>query len=104
VLVFEEHRTSEFVVAKLAEFGCEVLHNIRMTGVVGVLEPDLRADMDDLPIREASSSCTTTGVICASSIHAKGGIRQIDPYRKCQLAASLGRHRAAKDRRSLETW
>ena len=33
-LGFEEHRTSEFVAGKLAEFGCEVHRNI---GVVGVL-------------------------------------------------------------------
>jgi len=36
-LGFEEHRTSEFVAGKLAEFGCEVHRNIGKTGVVGVL-------------------------------------------------------------------
>jgi metal-dependent amidase/aminoacylase/carboxypeptidase family protein len=36
-LGFEEHRTSDFVAGKLAEFGCEVHRNIGKTGVVGVL-------------------------------------------------------------------
>ena len=34
---FEEHRMSEFVAVKLAEFGCEVHRNIGKTGVVSVL-------------------------------------------------------------------
>src|SRR5262244_975788 len=37
-LGFEEHRTSEFVAGKLAEFGSEVHRNIGKTGVVGVLK------------------------------------------------------------------
>jgi metal-dependent amidase/aminoacylase/carboxypeptidase family protein len=59
-LGFEEHRTSEFVAGKLAEFGCEVHRNIGKTGVVGVLRTGdgpsigLRADMDALPIHEAN--------------------------------------------------
>src|SRR5215475_5605944 len=58
-LGFEEHRTSEFVAGKLAEFGCEVHRIVGMTGVVGVLRTSsgpsigLRADMDALPIHEA---------------------------------------------------
>jgi amidohydrolase len=59
-LGFEEHRTSEFVAGKLAEFGCEVHCKIGKTGVVGVLRTGngpsigLRADMDALPIHEAN--------------------------------------------------
>jgi hippurate hydrolase len=59
-LGFEEHRTSEFVAGKLAEFGCEVHRNVGRTGVVGVLRTGngpsigLRADMDALPIHEAN--------------------------------------------------
>jgi len=59
-LGFEEHRTSDFVAGKLAEFGCEVHRNIGKTGVVGVLRTGngpsigLRADMDALPIHEAN--------------------------------------------------
>jgi hippurate hydrolase len=59
-LGFEEHRTSEFVAGKLAEFGCEVHRNIGNTGVVGVLRTGngpsigLRADMDALPVHEAN--------------------------------------------------
>jgi len=59
-LGFEEHRTSEFVAQKLAQFGCEVHRQIGKTGVVGVLQTGngpsigLRADMDALPIEEAN--------------------------------------------------
>src|SRR5262249_18355532 len=59
-LGFEEYRTSDFVAAKLTEFGCEVHRNIGKTGVVGVLRTGngpsigLRADMDALPIHEAN--------------------------------------------------
>jgi amidohydrolase len=59
-LGFEEHRTSEFVATKLAEFGCTVHRKVGKTGVVGVLQTGngpaigLRADMDALPIEEAT--------------------------------------------------
>jgi len=59
-LGFEEHRTSDFVAQKLAEFGCEVYRHVGKTGVVGVLQTGngpsigLRADMDALPIEEAN--------------------------------------------------
>ena len=59
-LGFEEHRTSEFVARKLAEFGCIVHRQVGKTGVVGVLRTGngpavgLRADMDALPIVEAN--------------------------------------------------
>jgi hippurate hydrolase len=65
---FEEVRTSEIVAAKLAEWGIEVHRNVGKTGVVGVLRKGngqasigLRADMDALPILEA------TGVDYAST-------------------------------------
>ncbi len=58
-LGFEERRTSDFVAAKLEEFGVEVHRGIGGTGVVGVLRVGnetqsigLRADMDALPIHE----------------------------------------------------
>jgi amidohydrolase len=59
-LGFEEHRTSEFVARKLAEFGCVVHRQVGKTGVVGILRTGngpsvgLRADMDALPIAEAN--------------------------------------------------
>ena len=63
-LRFEEHRTSAFVAAKLEEFGCdEVLTGIGQTGIVGVIRGRktasdrvvaFRADMDALPITEAT--------------------------------------------------
>mgnify|MGYP002712752067 CR=1 FL=1 len=61
-LGFEEHRTSDFVARKLEEFGLEVHRGIAKTGVVGVLRAGhggnqaigLRADMDALPITEAT--------------------------------------------------
>jgi hippurate hydrolase len=60
-LGFEEQCTSDFVAQKLAEFGCEVFRGIGKTGVVGRLRTGssprslgLRADMDALPIEEAT--------------------------------------------------
>ena len=60
---FEEHRTSDLVAAKLAEWGIEVHRGIGGTGVVGVLRRGngaasigLRADMDALPIHEVAQS------------------------------------------------
>ena len=59
---FEEHRTSEIVAAKLAEWGIEVHRGVGVTGVVGVLRRGsgtraigLRADMDCLPMDEQTN-------------------------------------------------
>jgi len=56
---FEEHRTSDQVARKLAEFGIEVHRGLAGTGVVGTLKSGsgrraigLRADMDALHIHE----------------------------------------------------
>ncbi|MGC2523934.1 MAG: M20 aminoacylase family protein [Stellaceae bacterium] len=61
-LGFEERRTSDFVAQKLTEFGCEVFRGVGRTGVVGRLRAGassrsigLRADMDCLPIEEATN-------------------------------------------------
>ena len=61
-LGFEEQRTSDLVATKLAEFGFEVFRGIGRTGVVGRLRVGasphsigLRADMDALPIQEATN-------------------------------------------------
>jgi hippurate hydrolase len=60
-LGLEEHRTSDVVAARLAEWGIEVHRGIGGTGVVGVLRSGngeqaigLRADMDALPMQEAN--------------------------------------------------
>ncbi|WP_281994887.1 M20 aminoacylase family protein [Ruegeria faecimaris] len=63
-ILFETHRTSALVAEKLKEFGCdEVVTGIGRTGVVGVIKGKadtggkvigLRADMDALPIHEAT--------------------------------------------------
>ncbi len=63
-ILFETHRTSAIVAEKLGEFGCdEVVTGIGRTGVVGVIKGKtdtsgkvigLRADMDALPIHEAT--------------------------------------------------
>ncbi|SEQ38654.1 M20 aminoacylase family protein [Thalassovita taeanensis] len=63
-LLFDTHRTSALVAEKLKEFGCdEVTTGIGRTGVVGVIKGKtthsgkvigLRADMDALPILEAT--------------------------------------------------
>jgi amidohydrolase len=67
-LLYEVHRTAALVADRLREFGCdEVISGIGRTGVVGVIKgskpagPDnvkvigLRADMDALPIEEATN-------------------------------------------------
>lgn len=74
-LGFEEHRTAGIVARKLRDFGCdEVVTGIARTGVVGVIHGrngktgraiGLRADMDALPIEEA------TGLPHASTIPGK---------------------------------
>ena len=60
-LGMEEHRTAALVARKLEEWGIEVHRGIGGTGVVGVLRAGsgnraigLRADMDALPIEEAT--------------------------------------------------
>jgi hippurate hydrolase len=60
-LGLEEYRTSDLVARKLQEWGIEVHRGVGKTGVVGVLRNGngdtaigLRADMDALPILEAS--------------------------------------------------
>jgi len=63
-LMYDTHRTSGMVADKLREFGCdEVVTGIGRTGVVGIIRGrsntrghvvGLRADMDALPILEAS--------------------------------------------------
>ncbi len=59
-LGFEEHRTSEIVAGKLANWGIEVTRDIAGTGLVGTLRNGegpsigLRADMDCLEMEEAN--------------------------------------------------
>jgi amidohydrolase len=59
---FEESRTSALVAGKLRDWGIEVAENVGRTGVVGTIRGDrggpksigLRADMDALPMHEAT--------------------------------------------------
>ena len=62
-LAFEEHRTSDLVAAKLTSWGYTVHRGLGGTGVVGTLKRGtrerslgLRADMDALPIQEATGA------------------------------------------------
>jgi hippurate hydrolase len=62
-LAFEEHRTSALVAAKLESWGYTVHRGLGGTGVVGTLKRGtsprrlgLRADMDALPIQEATGA------------------------------------------------
>ncbi|MEJ0018368.1 MAG: M20 aminoacylase family protein [Acetobacteraceae bacterium] len=74
-LGLEEHRTADLVARKLEEWGIEVHRGVGRTGVVGVLRSGngegsigLRADMDALPIVEATDlpySSTNKGVMHA---------------------------------------
>src|SRR6266478_6293213 len=67
-LLYDVHRTAAFVAERLREFGCdEVATGLGRTGVVGVIKGrqpapkgdikviGLRADMDALPIEEATN-------------------------------------------------
>ena len=67
-LLYDVHRTAALVADRLREFGCdEVITGIGRTGVVGVIKGNrpagngevkvigLRADMDALPIEEATN-------------------------------------------------
>ena len=66
-LLYDVHRTAAFVADRLREFGCdEVATGLGQTGVVGVIKGKqpgkgeinvigLRADMDALPIEEATN-------------------------------------------------
>lgn len=66
-LMYDVHRTAAFVADRLREFGCdEVVTGLGRTGVVGIIKGrkaagngdvkviGLRADMDALPIEEAT--------------------------------------------------
>ncbi|GHF76631.1 hippurate hydrolase [Kitasatospora xanthocidica] len=70
-LAFQEHRTAAVVAAHLRAQGWETTERVGGTGVVGVLRSGdgpvvlLRADMDGLPVREATGlpyASTDTGV------------------------------------------
>lgn len=69
-LAFQEHRTAGIAADHLRELGLEVITGIGVTGVVGILRNGngptvlLRADMDGLPVREATGldyASTDTG-------------------------------------------
>ena len=74
-MAFKEHRTGDFVAAKLEEFGFDVKRGQGRTGVVGTLTRGsasrslaLRADMDALPIAEQTGlpyASTNPGVMHA---------------------------------------
>jgi hippurate hydrolase len=71
-LSHQEHRTAANVAERLRALGCEVHEGVGGTGVVGILRNGegpavlLRADMDALPVREA------TGLPYASTVTATG--------------------------------
>lgn len=80
-LLYDVHRTADFVAAKLRAFGCdEVATGLGRTGVVGVIRGRggngdgrtiaLRADMDALPIHEKTGAPYASTV--AGKMHACG--------------------------------
>lgn len=101
-LGFEVHRTAAFVSGKLREFGAdEVVEGIGRTGVVGVIKGrsqasgrviGLRADMDALPIVEASGAQWTSDTM--GSMHACG--------HDGHTAMLLGAARALADSRDFD--
>jgi hippurate hydrolase len=95
-LAYEEHRTADFVAARLEAFGIPLVRGLGKTGVVGTLKAGnsdrsigLRADMDALPLEEMNTFAhrsRNTGVM-----HACGH----DGHTVMLLAAAehLARHR-----------
>lgn len=76
-LGFEEQRTSELVAARLREWGYQVTSGVGKTGVVGQLRVGdgprslgIRADMDALPIQEATGLSYAS--LHAGKMHACG--------------------------------
>ena len=76
-LRYDEHRTSELVAKKLAEWGIEVHRGLGKTGVVGVIRQGssrraigLRADMDALPMTELNRFAHASRI--AGRMHACG--------------------------------
>ena len=78
-LLYEVHKTAAFVAERLREFGCdEVVTGLGKTGVVGVLRGGrpggtvaLRADMDALPVLEATGlpfASTATGTYMGNTV------------------------------------
>ena len=88
-LAFEEHATSELVAERLAQWGYEVHRGLAGTGVIGQLRQGngrkslgIRADMDALPIVEA------TGLAYASRHHGKMHACGHDGHTATLLAAA----------------
>jgi hippurate hydrolase len=88
-LAFEEHATSDLVAERLAEWGYQVHRGLGGTGVVGRLRHGdggksigIRADMDALPITEA------TGLAYASRNHGKMHACGHDGHTATLLAAA----------------
>ena len=88
-LAFEEHATSDLVAARLQQWGYEVHRGLGGTGVVGLLRQGsgtksigIRADMDALPIVEA------TGLPYASQQHGKMHACGHDGHTATLLAAA----------------
>lgn len=79
-ILYETHRTSGLVAQRLRDFGCdEVVEGIGRTGVVGVIKGrqngsgkviGLRADMDALPIEEATGAAHASTI--PGAMHACG--------------------------------
>jgi hippurate hydrolase len=95
-LAFEEHATSDLVAERLAAWGYELHRGLGGTGVVGRLRHGsgsrsigIRADMDALPITEA------TGLAYASRHHGKMHACGHDGHTATLLAAArqLSQHR-----------
>ena len=96
-LAFEEHQTSDLVAERLTAWGYEVHRGLAGTGVIGTLRQGsgskcigIRADMDALPIVEA------TGLPYASKQHGKMHACGHDGHTATLLAAA--RHIAATRR------
>ncbi len=103
-LLYETHKTAAFVAEKLREFGCDaVVEGIGRTGVVGLIKGraegrtvGLRADMDALPIHEATGkpyASDTPGVMhaCGHDGHTAMLLGAPSTWRKAGISRAVSR-------------
>lgn len=76
-LLFDVHQTADFVADKLRHFGCDqVVTGVGQTGVIGLIKGQLgdgpviglRAEMDALPILEASGRPWASKEFCRKNL------------------------------------
>ena len=105
-LSHQEHRTAGIVAERLRLSGLEVITGVGGTGVVGVFSNGdgptvlLRADMDALPVREATGLPYASKVTATGSRGAQSGLRT-PVVMTCIRLASWARHTYSRQANSI---